>query len=68
MCRRIPSIYQFYDDNDFMKYIEELSQYVDTAVRLHNDTKVFNPFDINEDEKDIIEYHDETDPDKCYFK
>ena len=27
----------------------------------------FNPFDINEDDNDIIEYHGDIDPDKCYF-
>ena len=57
----------FYDDNDFLKCIEELSKSSDITVRLHNSTKVFNPFDINEDDNDIIEYHGDIDPDKCYF-
>ena len=57
----------FYDDNDFIKCIEELSLSSDIAVRLLNNTKVFNPFDINEDDDDIIEYHGDIDPDKCYF-
>ena len=57
----------FYDDNDFIKCIEELSLSSDIAARLLNNTKVLNPFDINEDDDDIIEYHGDIDPDKCYF-
>ena len=57
----------FYDDNDFLKCIEELSKSSDITARLHNSTKVFNPFDINEDNNDIIEYHGDIDPDICYF-
>ena len=56
-----------YDDNDFMECIEELSQYSNITARLHNSAKVFNPFDINEDDNDFIEYHGDIDPDKCYF-
>ena len=52
----------FYDDNDFMKCIEELSQPSDIAARLHNSTKLFNAFDINEDDNDIIEYHGDIHP------
>ena len=57
----------FYDDNDFMKCFEELSLSSDISARLLNNAKVFNPFDINEDKDDIIEYHGNIDPDKCYF-
>ena len=57
----------FYDDDDFLKCIEELSKSSDITARLHNSTKVFNPFDINEDDNDIIEYNGDIDPDKCYF-
>ena len=57
----------FYDDNDFLKCIEGLSKSSDITARLHNSTKLFNPFDINEDDNDIIEYHGDIDPDKCYF-
>ena len=50
-----------------MKYTEEISQSSHIVVRLQNNTKIFNPFDINEDDDDIIEYHGDIDPDKCYF-
>ena len=50
-----------------MKCIEELSQSSDIGARLLNKTKVFNPFDINEDDDDIIEFHGHIDPDRCYF-
>ena len=60
-------INDFYDDNDFMKCIEELSLYSDIAARLLNNTKVFNPYEINEDDDDIVEYHGDIDPDKYYF-
>ena len=50
-----------------MKCIEEISQSSDIVIRLQNNTKIFNPFDINEDDNDIIEYHGDIDPDKCYF-
>ena len=57
----------FDDDHDFMKCIEEISQFSDIVIRLQTNTKFFNPFDINEDDNDIIEYHSDIDPDKCYF-
>ena len=57
----------FDDDLDFMKCIEEISQSSDIVARLQNNAKIFNPFDINEDDNDIIEYHGDIDPDKCYF-
>ena len=57
----------FDDDQDFMKCIEEISQSSDIVVRLQNNTNIFNPFDINEDDNDIIEYHGDIDPDKFYF-
>ena len=57
----------FDDDLDFMKCIEEISQSSDIVARLQNNAKIFNPFDINEDDNDIIEYHGDIDPNKCYF-
>ena len=56
-----------FDDRDFIKCIEEISQYSDILVRLQNDTKIFYLFDINEDDSDIIRYHEDINPDKCYF-
>ena len=50
-----------------MECIEELSLSSDIAARLLDITKVFKPFDINEDADDIIEYQGDIDPDKCYF-
>ena len=38
-----------------MKCIEEISQSSDIVIRLQNNTQIFNPFDINEDDNDIIE-------------
>ena len=53
-----------FDDDNFMKCIEEISQSYDIVVRLRNNTKkIFNPFDINENDNDIIEYHGDINPD-----
>ena len=54
-----------YDDNDFMKCIEELSQYSNITARLHKSAKVLNFFDINEGDNDIIQYHGDIDPNEC---
>ena len=55
------------DDNDFTKCIIEMSQYSDFPTRLHDRNLIFNPFEINDDNNDIIEYQGNLDPDKCYF-
>ena len=39
----------------------------DSATRLQNSMKIFNPFDINEDDNEISKYHGDIDPDRCYF-
>ena len=57
----------FYDDNASMKYIEDLAQSSYIAAGLHNSTKVFKLFNINEDNNDIIEYHGNIDPVKRYI-
>ena len=62
----VEGFYQFNhfdDDHDFMKCIEKISQSSDIAVRLQNNTKTLNPFDIYEDDNGIIAYHGDIDPD-----
>ena len=44
----------FDDDHDFMKCFEVISQSSDIVVRLQNNTKIFNPYDVNEDDNDIM--------------
>ena len=57
----------FEDDNDFMKCVQAMSHSSNIATGLQNSMKIFNPFDINEDDNEIIEYHGDIDPDRCYF-
>ena len=57
----------FEDDNDFMKCVQAMSHSSNIATGLWNSMKIFNPFDINEDDNEIIEYHGDIDPDRCYF-
>ena len=57
----------FEDDNDFMKCVQAMSHVSDIVTGLQNSMKIFNPFDINEDDNEINEYHGDTDPDRCYF-
>ena len=57
----------FEDDNDFMKCVQAMSHSSDIANGLQNSLKIFNPFDINEDDNELIEYHGDIDPIICYF-
>ena len=57
----------FEDDNDIMKCVQAMSHSSDIATGLQNSMKIFNPFDINEDDYEIIDYHSDIDPDRCYF-
>ena len=57
----------FGDDNDFMKCVQAMSHVSDIVTGLQKSMKIFNPFDINEDDNEINEYHGDTDPDRCYF-
>ena len=57
----------FEDDYDFMKCVQAMSHSSNIATGLWNSMKIFNPFDINEDDNEIIEYHGDIDPDRCYF-
>ena len=50
-----------------MKCVQAMSHSPNIATGLWNSMKIFNPFDINEDDNDIIEYHGDIDPDICYF-
>ena len=38
----------------------------ETSVQLGLGSKVFNPFEMNEDEHEILDYEIDLDPDKCY--
>ena len=57
----------FEDDNDFMKCVQAMPLSSNIATGLWNSMKIFNPFYINEDDNEIIEYHGDIDPDRCYF-
>ena len=50
-----------------MECIETISQAPEGGFCRHQNVKIFNRFDINEDDNDIIEYHGDIDRDKCYF-
>ena len=51
----------------FLRAISEISVNSDIIVRYHSECKIFNPFEINEDDSNILEYHGDLDPDKCFF-
>ena len=63
----VPPFNHINDDNELMKCIETISQSPEACDFPHHDMKLFNPFDINEDDNDIIEYHGGIDHVKCYF-
>ena len=43
-------------DNEFMKCVEAASQSPEAAAFRHHNVKIFNPFDTNEDDNDVIIY------------
>ena len=45
------------DESIFLKAISEILTSSDIIIRHHTESKIFNPFEINED----------LDPDKCFF-
>ena len=47
--------------------ISEISVSSDIIVRYHSECKIFNPFEINEDDSNILEYQGDLDPDKSFF-
>ena len=53
----VPPFNHIKNDNEFMKCIETISQSPEAGAFPHHDMKIFNPFDIYEDDNDIIEYH-----------
>ena len=55
------------DDDDFQMAVHETSQNSNLPLYLGNESKLFPPFEINEDENYILDYHGDLDPDKCYF-
>ena len=55
------------DESTFLKVVSEISQCQTVFENVLHESKLFNPFDINEEENDITEYHDDLDPDKCYY-
>ena len=50
-----------------MKCIKTTSHSPEAAAFQHHNVVKFDPFNINEDDHDIIEYQCDIDPDKCYF-
>ena len=54
-------------DNEFMKCMKTTSHSPEAAAFRHHNVNIFDPFNINEDDNDIIAYHGDIDPDKCYF-
>ena len=55
----------FDEEVDFLEAIDDMF-YHDAVVKLSLKTKLFNPFDMNE-ENEILDYQGDLDPDKCYF-
>ena len=55
------------DDDDFQMAVYEISQNSNSSIYLGNGSKLLHPFEINEDENYILDYHGYLDPDKCYF-
>ena len=54
-------------DDDFLKAVYEMSQTTDIFLKIGNESRLFHPFELNDDENDILDYHGDLDPDKCYF-
>ena len=51
----------------FLRVISKISVSSDIMVTYHSECKIFNPFEMNEDESNILEYQDDLDPDNCFF-
>ena len=56
------------DDNKFMKCIKTTSHSPEVAAFRHHNVNIFHPFNINEDDNDIIEYHGDIDPEKMLLQ
>ena len=54
------------DESTFLNVVSEISQCQTVFENVLHESMLFNPFDINEEENDITEYHGDLDPDKCY--
>ena len=55
------------NESTFLKAISEISQCKTVFENVLHNSKLFNPFDINEEETDITEYHGDLGPDKYYY-
>ena len=55
------------DECIFLKAISEISTSSDIIIRYHTETKILNPFEINEDGSNLSEYRGDLDHDKCFF-
>ena len=55
------------DESIFLKAVSEISSSSDIIIRHHTENKIFNPFEINEDDSNILEYQGDLDPDKCFL-
>ena len=56
----------FDNDTDFLKAIADMS-HQEGSVQLGLRSKLFNPFEMNEDVHEILNYQGDLDPDKYYF-
>ena len=48
------------------KAISEISTSSDIIIRHHTESKIFNSFEINEDDSNILEYQGDLDPDNFF--
>ena len=56
----------FDNDTEFLKAIDDMSHH-EASVQLCLRSTLFNPFEMNEDEHEILDYEGDLDPDKYYF-
>ena len=66
------SLFPFNHIDDDYEFTITLDQFMSGSLIpggefLHPDSMIFDPFEINEDEDQTVEYHGELDPDRNYF-
>ena len=55
------------DECTLLKAISEISTNSDILIRHHSETKIFNHFEVGEDDSNILETQGDLDPDKCFL-
>ena len=55
------------DSHGFQVTRHELSQNVYISANLGIGSRLFHPFEINQDKNYILDFHGDLGPDKCYF-